>query len=114
MKTLDDGRDFRAADAYIGKRAVVGRHPLVIGALAAPPPRERVARREEEVDQHGSSPKPELCTAKWVLAGAATIQNCAFQPCKAPRNRPNFRARRCRSATCIARQDGQDRSKRVR
>jgi hypothetical protein len=57
MKTFDDGRDFRAPDAYIGKRAVVERHQLAIGALAAPPSRERIARREEEIDQHGSAPK---------------------------------------------------------
>src|ERR1700730_9403102 len=52
----------------MGKRAGVEGHQLVIGALAAPPPRERIARRDKEIDQHGSSPKPELCTAKMGIS----------------------------------------------
>jgi len=55
MKTLDDGRDFRAVDAYIGKRAIVERHQLAIGVLAPPPRGQRIARAKEEIDQHGSN-----------------------------------------------------------
>src|SRR6266851_3466377 len=53
---LDDGPDLLAADADIGKRAVIERHQFAIGALPLPPSRDRSARRNKEIDErHGSN-----------------------------------------------------------
>src|SRR5205814_10573154 len=51
VETLDDRRDLRAADADIGKRVIVERHQLVIGALAIPPALPGITRSDEKVDQ---------------------------------------------------------------
>jgi len=64
----DDGRNLRPADPDIGKRAVVERHQLVIGALAAPPIGYGAAGGDKQVDQrHGPTPAPIMvhCT-NWV------------------------------------------------
>src|SRR5437667_11252420 len=91
MKTFDDCRDFRAADAYIGKRAVVERHQFAIGALAPLPRREGIAHRDKEIDQHCSIPDHNNCALqKWVFADAATIRKSAFQPCTRSREPMNF------------------------
>jgi len=113
MKTLDDGRDFRAVDTYIGKRAVVERRQLAIGALAAAPRGERIARREEEIDQHGSAPDHIVhCKNRY-----SQMHNHRKERIPAMHRVPepiNFVARFYRIATCVARQNGCGRSERMR
>src|SRR5438105_14849189 len=46
VETLDDRPDLGAADADIGKRVIVERHQLVIGALAIPRSEERRVGKE--------------------------------------------------------------------
>src|SRR5262249_35357659 len=48
---VDDRPDLRTAQADIGKRTVVERHKLVVGAPAPPPPDQRVPHHHEEIDQ---------------------------------------------------------------
>jgi len=91
VETLHDRRDVGAADAYIGKRAVVERHQLAIGALAVPPPAPGVARRNEEVD----SDMVVLLTLmvhckKMGILALRTIQKIAIQPCTGQRDCQTF------------------------
>src|SRR5256885_1261699 len=51
VETLDDRPDLGAADADIGKRIIVERHQLVIGALAIPPALPGITRSDEKIDQ---------------------------------------------------------------
>src|SRR5436309_5376187 len=54
VETLDDRPDLGAADADIGKRVIVERHQLVIGALAIPPALPGITRSDEKIDQRRS------------------------------------------------------------
>src|SRR3977135_2262889 len=51
VATLADRPDLGAADADIGKRIIVERHQLVIGALAIPPALPGITRSDEKIDQ---------------------------------------------------------------
>src|SRR2546429_6116779 len=52
---LDDSPDFLAADADIREGAVIERHQFAKGALPLPPVRDRVARRNKEIDERHCS-----------------------------------------------------------
>src|SRR5438094_8938689 len=65
VETLDDRPDLGAADADIGKRVIVERHALVIGALATPPALPGLTRFDEMDDQqHHNAPRPSIVHRK--------------------------------------------------
>src|SRR5205814_982299 len=76
VETLGDGPDLGAADAGIGKRVIVERHQLGIGALAIPPALPGITRSDEKVDQrhHKLLTTRMVHCKKWELLHRRTIQ----------------------------------------